>query len=82
MVPHAPYNTAAMTTDVSQLKKIAEGREAEMFAWENGRVLRLYREGQGAAVAQEAWRLEIARSCGVRVPEEYGMVEVAGRSGS
>jgi hypothetical protein len=34
-----------MITDVAQLKKIAEGREAEMFAWEDGKVLRLYREG-------------------------------------
>ena len=70
-----------MAIDVSQLQKIAEGREAEMFAWEDGKVLRLYREGEGAAVAQEAWRLEVATSCGVRVPESYGVLEVGGRTG-
>ena len=45
------------------LEKIAEGREAEMFAWENGRVLRLDRPGWGrgrfldiAAKAGILWR--------------------------
>lgn len=70
-----------MTTDVSQLKKIAEGREAEMFEWEDGKVLRLYREGEGGGAAHQAALLEIARSCGVRVPQEYGMAEVGGRTG-
>ena len=71
-----------MVTDISHLKKIAEGREAEMFAWEDGRVLRLYREGWGAnAAAYQARLLEIARNCGVRVPGEYGVAEVSGRTG-
>ena len=39
----APYDNAAMTETAAPLKKIAEGREAEMFAWGEGRVLRLYR---------------------------------------
>lgn len=70
-----------MTTDVAHLKKIAEGREAEMFAWEDGRVLRLYREGQGSGAGYQARLLEMASACGVRVPESYGVVEVGGRTG-
>ena len=31
---------------VSELKKIAEGREAEIFEWEEGTVLRLMREAE------------------------------------
>lgn len=70
-----------MTTGVSQLKKIAEGREAEMFEWEDGRVLRLYREGQGGGAGYQARLLEMASACGVRVPESYGVVELGGRTG-
>lgn len=70
-----------MDADIANLKKIAEGREAEMFAWEDGRVLRLYRQGEGMAAAQQARLLELARSCGVRVPQQYGPAEVGGRAG-
>ncbi len=64
------------------LRKIAEGREAEMFAWEDGRVLRLYRGGffRGAP-EQQARMLNIARERGIRVPAQYGLVEVDGRPG-
>ena len=53
-----------------------------MFAWEDGRVLRLYRGGffRGAP-EQQARMLNIARERGIRVPAEYGLVEVEGRPG-
>jgi hypothetical protein len=70
-----------MAADISNLKKIAEGREAEMFEWEGGRVLRLYREGEGIAAPQQARLLELARNCGVRVPREYGTAIVGKRTG-
>ncbi len=64
------------------LEKIAEGREAEMFAWENGRVLRLYRPGWGRGdAAHQALLLNIAAKAGILVPAEYGVVEVDGREG-
>ncbi len=64
------------------LQKIAEGREAEMFAWEDGRVLRLYRgDFSRAAPEQQARFLSIAAGCGIRVPAQYGLVEVDGRQG-
>jgi hypothetical protein len=64
------------------LQKIAEGREAEMFAWGEGRVLRLYRgDFFPGAPEQQARLLDIAAQCGIRVPAQYGMVEVDGRPG-
>jgi hypothetical protein len=63
-------------------KKIAEGREAEMFEWGEGRVLRLYRgDFYRGAPEHQARLLRIAKECGVRVPAEYGLVEVDGRQG-
>jgi aminoglycoside phosphotransferase (APT) family kinase protein len=65
-----------------ELRKVAEGREAEMFAWEDGAILRLMREpgaegrNQGQAAAMEA-----ARSRGVRVPAVLGVTTVMGRPG-
>jgi Ser/Thr protein kinase RdoA (MazF antagonist) len=65
-----------------ELRKVAEGREAEMFAWEDGSILRLMREpgaegrNQGQAAAMEA-----ARSRGVRVPAVLGATTVVGRPG-
>jgi hypothetical protein len=64
------------------LQKIAEGREAEMFAWEGGRVLRLYRGTFSRGEPEHQARLlDIAARCGIRVPAQYGLVEVDGRQG-
>ena len=68
--------------ETRELRKVAEGREAEMFAWEDGTILRLLREpgaeqrNQGQAAAMEA-----ARSRGVRVPAVLGATTVMGRPG-
>ncbi|MDO8613368.1 MAG: phosphotransferase [Dehalococcoidia bacterium] len=68
--------------ETRELRKVAEGREAEMFAWEDGSILRLLREpgaeqrNQGQAAAIEA-----ARSRGVRVPAVLGATTVLGRPG-
>jgi len=68
--------------DTGELRKVAEGREAEMFAWEDGLILRLLRErgaeqrNQGQAAAMEA-----ARSRGVRVPAVLGAATVMERPG-
>ena len=68
--------------ETRELRKVAEGREAEMFAWEDGSILRLMREpgaegrNQGQAAAMEA-----ARSRGVRVPAVLGAATVMGRPG-
>ncbi len=71
-----------MAEIVASLQRIAEGREAEMFAWEGGRVLRLYRPGFSRAEAERQARLlDIVASSGVRVPAQYGIVELEDRPG-
>ncbi len=67
---------------VTALKKIAEGREAEMFAWEGDRILRLFRPGRSEAEAERQARLmREAAAGGVRVPTVYGLEAVDGRFG-
>jgi Ser/Thr protein kinase RdoA (MazF antagonist) len=67
---------------VSELTKIAEGREAEMFAWEDGKVLRLLRPGfDPASLENEARALEVAYGCGIPVPEPGERLTVDGRAG-
>ncbi len=64
------------------LQKIAEGREAEIFAWEDGTVLRLMRspDAQQAVEWQER-ALRAALSAGVSVPAVHGTTTVQGRPG-
>jgi len=52
-----------------------------MFAWGDGKVLRLYRHGWGPAEDGEMNRLKVARVCGVRVPAEFGRHDLDGRAG-
>lgn len=67
---------------LKDLRKVGEGREAEMFEWEPGLVLRLLRHpGRQAQVQWEEAAMEAARACGVPVPACYGTVTVDGRPG-
>lgn len=67
---------------LSELTKVAEGREAEMFAWGDGKILRLLRPGfNPAALDNEVRALKLAHSCGVPVPEPGERVDVDGRAG-
>ncbi len=69
------------TTD---LKKIAEGREAEMFAWGEGKILRLMRgsdDFERARMERDMLVLKGARERGLRVPAVYEAVEHMGRPG-
>ena len=57
------------TESVTQLKKIAEGREAEVFEYGEGRVLRLFRGDHSLEDTKaQAAILQIAAEAGVRVP--------------
>ena len=57
------------TESVTQLKKIAEGREAEIFEYGEGRVLRLFRGDRSLEHTQaQAAILQTAADAGVRVP--------------
>lgn len=65
-----------------QLQKIAEGREAEIFAWQDGTALRLLRNPNAQRqVEWEAQAMEAARAAGVRVPAVHGVTTVQGRPG-
>lgn len=68
-------------SDTMKLRKIAEGREAEMFEWGEGKILRVGR-GEHASERMK-WQkvtLRQAAACGVRVPHVYGQTEVMGRT--
>ncbi len=70
------------TDSVTQLKKIAEGREAEIFEYGDGRVLRLYRGDRSLEDTRaQAAILQSAADAGVRVPAVYGVETVDGRHG-
>ena len=67
---------------VSELQKIAEGREAEIFAWEDGAVLRLMRNADAQpAVDSQSEALKAAHEAGVKVPQPRGATSVDGRPG-
>jgi aminoglycoside phosphotransferase (APT) family kinase protein len=67
---------------LDHLEKIGEGREAEIFAWEPGTVLRLFRDrGSAERAAREVVVLGAVRGTLELVPEVRGGIEVAGRPG-
>ncbi len=67
---------------IAELTKIAEGREAELFAWEDGAVVKLYRHaGSGGAAASESAAMAAAKAAGGPVPASRGVIELEGRSG-
>src|SRR5207302_8957380 len=62
---------------------LGEGRQAEIFAWDDGRVLRLYRDAAAAGpwLAREQLALRTARAAGLPVPLAYEGIELDGRPG-
>jgi len=66
----------------SGVKKVAEGREAEMFAWEDGKILRLLRPSFNPAILDaEVRALELAHRNGLPVPRPGERVSIGSRSG-
>jgi aminoglycoside phosphotransferase (APT) family kinase protein len=64
------------------LRLIGQGREAEVFEWPDGRVLKLLRaSGPSTELAFEIATLKAARSAGVPVPQVYEEVVIDGRTG-
>jgi aminoglycoside phosphotransferase (APT) family kinase protein len=67
---------------MADLKKIAEGREAEIFAWQDGTVLRLLRWPDAMPqLLGEAAAMRAAAGAGVRVPAPSEVTTVDGRPG-
>ena len=64
------------------LRLIGQGREAEIFEWRDGRVLKLLRApGPKTGLALEIAALNVARLAGVSVPQAYEEVVIDGRTG-
>ena len=62
--------------------RVGEGREAEVFAWDEGTVLRLLRRSSDPKrVEREAAAMRAAADGGVDVPNVYGTTIVEGRAG-
>ena len=62
--------------------KLADGRTAEVFAWGENQVLKLYREGWTRRTAEYEHRLaKASEQTGYRVPHVREIVEVDGRAG-
>ena len=68
--------------NTGDLRKIAEGREAEIFAWGDRDVLRLLRRHDDSGqLPREMAAMKAAARAGVPVPDVREIVEVDGRSG-
>jgi aminoglycoside phosphotransferase (APT) family kinase protein len=62
--------------------RVGKGREADVFAWGEGKVLRLLRRSSDPTrVEREAVAMRAAADGGVDVPTVYGTTIVAGRAG-
>jgi aminoglycoside phosphotransferase (APT) family kinase protein len=67
---------------VSSLSRIARGREAEIFAWEPGIVLKLYFSADRVRAAQtELAAMNAVRDAGGPAPQGFDLIEFEGRPG-
>jgi len=63
-------------------KPIAEGRTAEIYAWEEGTILKLLRPGFPPGLIQQEEAITTAiYQAGIAAPKIHGLVEVNGRPG-
>lgn len=61
--------------------RLAQGRTAELFAWGDNQVLKLFRNNHWAAAEQEAQIARLAYANGVRTPRVYDIIESENRPG-
>ena len=73
---HSPQGT------LPRLTKLADGGNSEVFAWENDRVLKLFRDGFSAgAIAAGVQDARTAHALGVPTPRADSIMEINGRTG-
>ena len=65
--------------DLSSLKRVGQGRTAEVFALDDDRVIKVARASSDASLDREAAALLAARAANVPVPAALGLVAIAGR---
>jgi aminoglycoside phosphotransferase (APT) family kinase protein len=71
-----------MSTDIAALTKIAEGREAEVFAWDDGAVLKLFRgEAWARGAPAEMAAMNAVHDAGGPAPRARGMTRAEDRPG-
>jgi aminoglycoside phosphotransferase len=71
-----------VTVEVETGHRVGQGREAEILAWGDGKVLRLaWQPERRPLLEREAVAMRATRAAGVPVPEVHELVEVAGRPG-
>ena len=66
---------------VSELEKLGEGRQAELFAWPKGAVKLFHEPGNSASVQWEATVMHLLWTTGIPMPRFLGMVMIEGRPG-
>lgn len=82
MAGSAVATIAAMFAPLQLGPRIAEGRTAEIFRLEGGRVLKLFRPGWGEGDARyEAGKAEAVHAAGLPVPAVHGVTQADGRFG-
>lgn len=65
--------------DLSSLRRVGQGRTAEVFALDDDRVIKVARASTDASLDREAAALLAARAGNVPVPAALGLVAIAGR---
>ncbi|QHT60805.1 phosphotransferase [Paenibacillus lycopersici] len=67
---------------VLSLPVIAYGQTAEVYAYGDARVLKLFREGIPSALAEDEYRIcECVHEAGIATPEAVARIEIEGRQG-
>jgi uncharacterized protein (TIGR02172 family) len=63
-------------------KLIAQGRTAEIYEWENGQIIKLYRKGMSNEAVENEYNIsKIVQKCGLSVPAVFDKLTVEGRYG-
>ena len=66
---------------IESLEKLGEGREAEVFAWHDGRALRLFLPGKERDLTPDRLAVEAARAARIRTPLLGEAISYDGRAG-
>ena len=74
--------TEGSNVDLASLEKLGEGYEAEIFAWEDGQALRLFREGHERNVEPERIAIPAALAGGIPAPRIGEALSLGGREGT
>jgi aminoglycoside phosphotransferase (APT) family kinase protein len=71
-----------VTTDLGTRQRIGQGREAEILAWGEGKVLRLlWQPERRPLLEREAAAMSATRAAGAPVPDTDDVLEIGGRPG-